>query len=241
VRDDTHSGLPVTDLERFKRDLQVEAAAKNLDITVTATEPNAQGQVDVSWRVRAKPTVGATVVAAGVGAAAGAAAAGPVGAAIGGAAGAALGAALEASAPQKPTHSHPPAAPPSPQTAASPAGGPYIAASPQERLGEVVGSGQCVAYVQAAAAAPHTSKWKRGRLVKNDMSLARGTAIATFDPDGTYGNHTDGRSHAAIYLRQDENGLTVVDQWLGQPVHERHIRFGGSRPVNDGDQFHVIL
>ena len=46
------------------------------------------------------------------------------------------------------------------------------------------------------------------------MALRPGTAIATFDPDGRYGNHTDGRSHAAIYLGQDATGIRVIDQWV---------------------------
>jgi hypothetical protein len=31
-----------------------------------------------------------------------------------------------------------------------------------------------------------------GELVKGNMTIAPGTAIATFDADGRYGNHTDG-------------------------------------------------
>lgn len=41
--------------------------------------------------------------------------------------------------------------------------------------------------------------------------MVPGTAIATFDPSGKYGNHTDGRSHAAIYLGQDATGIQVLD------------------------------
>jgi hypothetical protein len=55
------------------------------------------------------------------------------------------------------------------------------------------------------------------------------TVIATFDSNARYGNHLDGRSHAAIYPGQDLTGIRVLDQWNGhsqQPVHERIIRFG---------------
>jgi len=31
-----------------------------------------------------------------------------------------------------------------------------------------------------------------------NMTILPGTAIATIDDDGRYGNHTDGRSHAAF-------------------------------------------
>ena len=105
--------------------------------------------------------------------------------------------------------------------------------------GHAVGTGQCVAYVQAVAGAPLTAHWRRGQVAKGNP-ITPGTAIATFDDDGTYGNHTDGRSHAAIYLGQDTNGLQVLDQWLGQPVHFRTIVFGHPLPVNDGNKFYVI-
>jgi hypothetical protein len=91
-----------------------------------------------------------------------------------------------------------------------------------------------------AAGAPLTKLWTKGTLVKGNATLERGTAIATFDDDGTYGNHIDGRSHAAIYLSQNASGLEVFDQWVGQPVHQRLIRFGGHPAVNDGNMFYVI-
>lgn len=117
----------------------------------------------------------------------------------------------------------------------------YVAASPESYSGQVVGDGQCVAFVKAASGAPATSLWKQGALVKNS-SIPAGTAIATFDPNGTYGNHTDGTSHGAIYVGQNAAGLQVWDQWTGQPVHQRTIRFqnGAAKPVNDGDKFYVV-
>jgi hypothetical protein len=117
----------------------------------------------------------------------------------------------------------------------------YVAASPETYVGQVVGDGQCVAFVKAASGAPNTAAWAQGVQVRGN-NPASGTAIATFDPDGTYGNHTDGTSHAAIYVSQDGNGLLVWDQWTGQPVHQRTIAFRGGvgKPVNDGDAFYVI-
>jgi hypothetical protein len=79
--------------------------------------------------------------------------------------------------------------------------------------------------------------------VAGDNTIPEGTAIATFDPAGTYGNHTDGRSHGAIYVSQVAGqGLDVYDQWLGQPVHQRmiHFRKGVGLAVNDGNQFYVV-
>lgn len=109
-----------------------------------------------------------------------------------------------------------------------------------KHLGEAVGTGQCVALVQVVCGAPLTHGWKRGALVKGAAVIA-GSAIATFDPDGTYGNHTDGRSHAAIYLSQDAQGINVIDQWLTQPAHQRKIVFDDTRlDVNNGTKFYVI-
>jgi hypothetical protein len=53
----------------------------------------------------------------------------------------------------------------------------------------------------------------------------------------------DGRSHAAIYLSQDETGIWVYDQWFNQPVHKRLIRFRGGQGTanNDGDAYSVVL
>jgi hypothetical protein len=116
----------------------------------------------------------------------------------------------------------------------------YVSTNYNEYLGEF-GDEHCVHFVRESTGAPHTSEWKRGELVKTSSCVA-GTAIATFDPDGSYGNHTDGRSHAAILLAINNDGLLVMDCWIGQEVHERTIRYknGGGDPVNDGDMFYVI-
>jgi hypothetical protein len=121
----------------------------------------------------------------------------------------------------------------------------YIASSPETHKGEAVGTGQCVAFVQKASGAPLTSQWHRGIRVKgNGEQIEKGTAIATFDSNGVYGNHMDGTSHAAIYVGQEADGIQVWDQWLGQPVHQRTLHFHGGapdvKPVNDGDAFYVI-
>jgi hypothetical protein len=115
----------------------------------------------------------------------------------------------------------------------------YIASSPESYAGQVVGSGQCVAYVEAAAGAPLTSQWTQGAVVRG-ADLPSGTAIATF-VNGSYPNAATG-NHAAIYLSQDADGLNVWDQWVGQPVHQRKIHFRGGvgSPSNDGDAFSVI-
>lgn len=130
----------------------------------------------------------------------------------------------------------------------------YIASTPSAYVGKSVGNGQCVAYTQKAANMPHTVAWKRGALVKGNTGIAPGTAIATFDANGRYGNHTDGSSHAAIYLGQDASGIQVLDQWMTYKklpsgervatphyVSKRTIRFHKApRAENNGDNYYVV-
>lgn len=82
-------------------------------------------------------------------------------------------------------------------------------------------------------------------------TIARGTAIAVFDANGSYGNHQNGSSHAAIYLGQDATGIQVIDQWVhvshGVPrphmASARTIRWRGghgTEAVDDGDRFDVV-
>jgi hypothetical protein len=124
------------------------------------------------------------------------------------------------------------------------ANGPYIAARPAAFEGHVVGAGHCVDFVKASAGAPRTDAWQAGAEVHGNPRVAPGTAIATFESDGSYTSETG--NHAAIYLYQDDRGIWVYDQWQGQPVHKRLIRFeGGSggkwgSKSNDGTRFAVI-
>lgn len=123
---------------------------------------------------------------------------------------------------------------------------PYIATDIEHRKSStLVGTGQCVALVQAWAGAPTTGIWQEGIKVKgNDALIAKGTAIATF-VDGSYASNPTG-NHAAIYLGQDQFGIRVIDQWTNSrgahPPQERTIRFRGGEgsPSNDGDAFSVI-
>lgn len=115
----------------------------------------------------------------------------------------------------------------------------FIASNPEEYKGEVVGDGQCVAFVKEVSGAPQTSLWKEGEKVRG-ADIYTGTAIATFF-NGVYPSHSHD-NHAAIYVSQNAEGLVVWDQWKGQSVHQRTIRFkaGVGDPSNDGDAFSVI-
>jgi hypothetical protein len=116
----------------------------------------------------------------------------------------------------------------------------FVAPDPHRWLGQSVGSGHCVALVQLACAAPHTSAWKPGAKARGG-ALPRGAAIATFQ-NGAYQNRTNGDSHAAIFLEEVPGGLRVVDQWKGSPCAERTIRFKGGQGTanNDADQFYAV-
>lgn len=118
---------------------------------------------------------------------------------------------------------------------------PFVSTTHHNHHGKVVGTGHCVPFVQQVAGVPHTSQWRRGDPVKGS-NASPGTAIATFDPNGRYGNHTDGRSHAAILLAENTDGLVVVDQWVGSSVKQRTIRYrnGAGDAANDADRYYII-
>jgi hypothetical protein len=118
----------------------------------------------------------------------------------------------------------------------------YVADNPERHAGLVVGDGECVALVRQAAYIPHSMTWRCGEPVLGRPPLERGTCIATFDPDGTYGNHGDGRSHAAIFLEATATGIRVLDQWRGRTAQMRVIRDkrGEGLPADDASQYFVI-
>jgi hypothetical protein len=124
------------------------------------------------------------------------------------------------------------------------ADGPYIAARPEVFEGRVIGAGYCVDFVKAAAGVPRTAAWREGAEVRDNPQIAPGTAIATFESHGSY--TSEAGNHAAIYLSQDDRGIWVYDQWRGQPVQKRLIRFEGGSGAksgiksNDGRRFAVI-
>jgi hypothetical protein len=121
--------------------------------------------------------------------------------------------------------------------------GRIVAASYGHYIGRVAGSGQCVALVHAVN--PNigpTGSWARGDAVQGNRSLQPGTVIATFESSGRYGNATDGSSHAAIYLGQNEQGVQVMDQWSGSPAAVRTISWTNpsGTAANTGSAFHVV-
>jgi hypothetical protein len=120
----------------------------------------------------------------------------------------------------------------------------HIAEHPESYIGTApVGDGHCVALVRHAAGLDRTGTWRRGVPVHGNP-VAPGTVIATFTDEGTYGNETDGDSHAALLLEQTARGaLRVVDQWVGRAPSERVIADrGGTGPAaDDASRYHVVL
>ncbi len=121
--------------------------------------------------------------------------------------------------------------------------GDLVAADFAQYLGRSTGSGQCVALVQAAdPGIGPTRNWKCGPPVRGNTDLRPGTAIATFNTANRYANATDGSSHAAIYLGQNEHGIQVMDQWAGSAAAVRTIPWSNPSGVaaNTGTAFHVV-
>jgi hypothetical protein len=120
---------------------------------------------------------------------------------------------------------------------------PIIASGHEQHAGKQVDNGHCARYVQIAGGAPPTAQWRRGVQARGG-NLEPGTLIATFGPDGRYTNRVDGTAHCAILISEQSDGLLVYDQWVGQPVHQRVMRFRGAtnpaNAMNDGDAMYAI-
>ena len=117
--------------------------------------------------------------------------------------------------------------------------GAIIATGYADLLGQNVGTGQCVALAQASSDVGYTSTWSPGAQVEGETDIAVGTVIATFGSDGTYTN-TYGQSHTAIYLGQNNSGIYVEDQWLGQAAHTRLIPWTTDNSYESGSKFFVV-
>lgn len=123
-----------------------------------------------------------------------------------------------------------------------------LAAPPTDHRAKNVGTGQCVALIEAYTSAPKPAAvfWTEGIQVRGNDAIKIGTAIATF-VGGKYQSHQHG-NHAAFYISQDSTGLWVVDQFIGSHgIHKRHLAFQGKNPdgsyknpSNNGDAFSVI-
>ena len=116
--------------------------------------------------------------------------------------------------------------------------GPYKTKPPKNQQGGPDFCGQCVSYVTTVCPTipVATGKWKKGVPVKGNLTIAKGTAIATFSNEKYQG-------HAAIYESQDKDGIHVYDQWVtgaGKAVGTRLIKWDGSGVSNNGAGFYVV-
>ena len=115
----------------------------------------------------------------------------------------------------------------------------YVAKGLEHFINKKVGDGSDVEFVYYAANAPPSSVWRRGSKVQDQISIASGTAIATFSNDH-FVNMLNG-GWAAIYISQDALGIRVLAQEEGHPVHEETIPWHASAgDSNTGDKFFVI-
>jgi hypothetical protein len=117
----------------------------------------------------------------------------------------------------------------------------WIASDPHKCLGEVVDTGHCMRHVQVVAGVAHSSKLRKGEKARG-AKLTPGTIVGTFDDTGCYANATDGSSHIAVFLKETPEGLLVIDQWVGQVVHERVVRWknGAGPACDDADRYYVV-
>src|SRR5271166_5183581 len=123
------------------------------------------------------------------------------------------------------------------------ASGSVVAVNYSQYLGQSVGSGQCAVLVEAAdPSVGLTATWVQGASVQGNTSLAPGTIVATFGPNGTYTGLQDRSAHAAIYLGQNDQGIQVMDQWAGQAAGIRTIPWNSSSslPISSGSNYYVV-
>ncbi|MFZ2587778.1 MAG: BPSL0067 family protein, partial [Alphaproteobacteria bacterium] len=111
-------------------------------------------------------------------------------------------------------------------------------------LGQVVGTGQCVALLQKIDPSVGNSQtWVKGEQAINS-DLKPGTFIGTFECGGgtkycsQAGNDT---SHVAVVVEKKANGdLVVMDQYAGKAAQIRTIRADGAGVVNNAKSYYVI-
>lgn len=118
-----------------------------------------------------------------------------------------------------------------------------------------VDGGNCVSLVKEFAPGlqgKSTTSWREGARAKDSSSIAKGTAIATFE-HGRYPRRAAGRgNHAAFFLWKVAGGMYVMDQFTygsrsGPTISRRFIASLGKNkdgsyvnPSNDADAFSVI-
>ena len=72
---------------------------------------------------------------------------------------------------------------------------------------------ECAALVQSFGV-PATNLWRRGPRVQDVAALPPGTVVATLS-SGVYLSDYSGKSHVGIFLRKNDQGFAMLDQWRG--------------------------
>lgn len=94
---------------------------------------------------------------------------------------------------------------------------PFVYANAGALVGKPkVGSKECVALVQHYTSVGLTRTWVAGAKVLGNPRIKIGTAIATFR-NGRYLSHKS-NNHAAFFLRHENGGIVVIDQWNDDPA-----------------------
>jgi hypothetical protein len=79
------------------------------------------------------------------------------------------------------------------------------------------GDGECIQIVKMLVPGLigiSTQSWKQGASVLKTLSIAPGTAIATFGPDGRFPRFYTGQ-HAALFVKHAGVGFYLVEQYRG--------------------------
>ncbi len=97
--------------------------------------------------------------------------------------------------------------------------------------------GECVSFVKSVAHSRTSTAyggWMRGRnIIWSSSPIVRGTAIATFKPDGTYdfdGKATGNNNHVAIFDKYYYEGVVLKGIW----VWDQNYVYGCAYPCGKG-------
>ena len=122
--------------------------------------------------------------------------------------------------------------------------------SPERWHNQIVGDGHCVALIKSCTNLGLTHDWRKGanlydqqggRIVaEHQAEILPGSVIATF-ANGRYPSESG--YHAAIYIRHDNDGLWVWDQFKGKAVSQRFIRVRSdhAEPGNTAQAYALVL
>jgi hypothetical protein len=130
-------------------------------------------------------------------------------------------------------------------------------------VGDPPNKGECAAIAQSLVPGLgdfHVTHWRRGAKVEGNSRLMPGTVIAIFDSNGRYigtkkHNHSGGRAHTALYVKQSTKGIEVVHQFTSSPNikgalipfhgtkekgHKSGVSAAGGTPEDAAENYYVV-